>query len=215
MPIKPDFDLLDRNFYAADPWPVYAWLREFEPVYWDEKNEFWWVSRHEDVAHVSKHPELFSSAKGTRPNVQDPDPSMINQDDPRHTWVRSFVYKGFTPRRLGEQEKSIRAIAKRIVRQRRSARRMRIRRGCRREAADGDDRRLPGHPRAGFRPAPTLVGRHDPGLRCGGHERGHDGLRRLRRVREEDDRRSPRPSSRRSRQHPRTRRGRWKTVGGE
>ncbi|MBW1882111.1 MAG: cytochrome P450 [Deltaproteobacteria bacterium] len=115
MPIKPDFDLLDRNFYAADPWPVYAWLREFEPVYWDEKNEFWWVSRHEDVAHVSKHPELFSSAKGTRPNVQDPDRSMINQDDPRHTWVRSFVYKGFTPRRLGEQEKSIRAIAKRIV----------------------------------------------------------------------------------------------------
>lgn len=115
MPIKPDFDLLDRNFYAADPWPVYAWLREFEPVYWDEKNEFWWVSRHEDVAHVSKHPEIFSSAKGTRPNVQDADPSMINQDDPRHTWVRSFVYKGFTPRRLGEQEKSIRAIARRIV----------------------------------------------------------------------------------------------------
>ena len=38
MASKPDFDLLDRNFYAADPWPVYAWLREFDPVHWDEKN---------------------------------------------------------------------------------------------------------------------------------------------------------------------------------
>lgn len=112
---QPEFDLLDRNFYADDPWPVYAWLREFAPVYWDEGNGFWWISRHEDVAHVSKNPKIFSSAKGTRPQVQDPDPSMINQDDPRHTWIRSFLYKGFTPKRLAEQEKAIRGIAKRLV----------------------------------------------------------------------------------------------------
>ncbi len=115
MSTKPDFDLMDRNFYAADPWPVYAWLREFDPVHWDEKNGFWWVSRHEDVSHVSKHPEIFSSARGTRPQVDDPDPSMINQDDPRHKWIRSFLYKGFTPGRLAEQETAIRAIARGIV----------------------------------------------------------------------------------------------------
>ena len=115
MVVKPDFDLLDRNFYAGDPWPVYAWLRHFEPVHWDEKNEFWWISRHEDVAHVSKHPELFSSAQGTRPQVRNPDSSMINQDAPRHSWIRNFLYRGFTPRRLAEQEQSIRAIARRII----------------------------------------------------------------------------------------------------
>ena len=112
---KPDFDLLDRNFYADDPWPVYAWLREFDPVHWDEKNGYWWISRHEDVGHVSKRPEIFSSAKGSRPQVEDPDPSMINQDDPRHTLVRSFLYKGFTPRRLVEQEKAIREYAGRLI----------------------------------------------------------------------------------------------------
>ncbi len=115
MPIKPDFDLMDRDFYAHDPWPVYAWLREFEPVHWDEKNNLWWISRHEDVAHVSKHPEIFSSARGTRPQAMDPDSSMINQDDPRHTWIRNFLYKGFTPARLAAQQKAIRAIARRIV----------------------------------------------------------------------------------------------------
>jgi cytochrome P450 family 142 subfamily A polypeptide 1 len=112
---RPDFDLLDRNFYAGDPWPSYAWLREFDPVHWDEKNGYWWISRHADVSHVSKHPEIFSSARGTRPQIDDPDSSMINQDDPRHTWVRSFLYKGFTPARLAEQEKAIRTIARGIV----------------------------------------------------------------------------------------------------
>lgn len=115
MSSTPDFDLLDRNFYADNPWPVYAWLREHDPVHWDEKNGFYWLSRYEDVAVVSKHPEIFSSSRGTRPQVADPDSSMINQDDPRHTRIRSFLYKGFTPQRLAEQEKAIRAIARRIV----------------------------------------------------------------------------------------------------
>ena len=111
----PAFDLLDRDFYAGNPWPVYAWLREHDPVHRDEKNGFWWLSRYEDVATVSKQPELFSSAKGSRPQVENPDSSMINQDDPRHTWVRSLLYKGFTPRRLADQEKAIREIARRLI----------------------------------------------------------------------------------------------------
>ena len=40
MTARPDFDLLDRDFYATNPWPVYAWLGEFEPLYWGEKNDF-------------------------------------------------------------------------------------------------------------------------------------------------------------------------------
>jgi hypothetical protein len=67
----PEFDLLDRNFYAGDPWAVYAWLREFDPVHWDEKNGFWWLSLYEDVASVSKQPDIFSSAKGSRSAARD------------------------------------------------------------------------------------------------------------------------------------------------
>jgi hypothetical protein len=39
---------------------------EFDPVHWDEKNGFWWLSLYEDVASVSKQPDIFSSAKGSR-----------------------------------------------------------------------------------------------------------------------------------------------------
>jgi len=30
-----DIRLLDGDFYAGDPYPIYAWLRENAPVHWD------------------------------------------------------------------------------------------------------------------------------------------------------------------------------------
>jgi len=54
--------------YAQDPFSVYAWLRENDPVYWDEKNEIWGVSRHADLLAVEKNTDLYSSASGSRPS---------------------------------------------------------------------------------------------------------------------------------------------------
>jgi len=45
----------------ADPYPHYAALRAHDPVYRLEGPGFYLVSRYEDVLHVLKHPELFSS----------------------------------------------------------------------------------------------------------------------------------------------------------
>ena len=45
-------DLLDGDFYAGDPYPTYEWLRDNSPVYRDEVNELWGISRHADVVHV-------------------------------------------------------------------------------------------------------------------------------------------------------------------
>src|SRR5207249_7121395 len=60
-------NLLDRDFYAGDPWPAYAWLRANAPVYWDPASELWALLLHEDVVWAETHPELFSSAQGSRP----------------------------------------------------------------------------------------------------------------------------------------------------
>jgi cytochrome P450 family 142 subfamily A polypeptide 1 len=101
--------LLDRSFYAGDPYPAYAWLRANRPVYWDEASGLWGLSRHEDVVWAERHPELFSSAQGSRPK-SGPNPSMIDSDDPKHARRRRLVYKGFTPRRVAEQEGHVREI---------------------------------------------------------------------------------------------------------
>ena len=45
-------DLLDGDFYVNDPYPTYAWMRDNEPVYWDEVNEIWGVSRYDDIIAI-------------------------------------------------------------------------------------------------------------------------------------------------------------------
>ena len=44
-----------------DPYPAYQELRDDAPVYWSESAGVFCVSRYDDVLHVLKSPELFSS----------------------------------------------------------------------------------------------------------------------------------------------------------
>lgn len=101
-------DILDPRFYD-DPWEGYRWLRNNDPVHWDEANGLWVVSKHEDVSHVSRHQELYSAAEGVRPKVAAP-MSIISMDDPEHTRQRRLINRGFTPakvRLLAEHMKEI------------------------------------------------------------------------------------------------------------
>ena len=98
-----DVDLLDLHVHTDNPEPLYEWLREEEPVFWDQVNEMWAVSRYEDVVFVSKHPEIFCSKHGVIPKLSLdiwPDAAMINQDGDAHTTQRNLVSEGFTPKRI-------------------------------------------------------------------------------------------------------------------
>ncbi|MFC7100352.1 hypothetical protein ACFQQB_07670 [Nonomuraea rubra] len=89
-------DLLDGDLYAGDPSPVYAWLREHAPVYRDEPNGLWGVSRHADISAIERDPRLWTSTAGYRPQLPS-EPSMIGLDDPEHAERRRLVYRRFTP----------------------------------------------------------------------------------------------------------------------
>lgn len=105
--------LLDRSFYAGDPYPSLADLRATEPVYRDVTG-LWALLRHEDVAWAERHPELLSSANGSRPRSY-PQPSMIDSDDPLHKRRRGIVDHGFHPRPVAEEEQRIREIAVELI----------------------------------------------------------------------------------------------------
>ena len=96
----PEFDVLDPRF-DDDPWDVYRWLRRHDPVHWDERNQLWLLTRHVDVSHVSRNPDLYSSARGVRPGLDVP-MSIIAMDDPEHSRQRRLINRGFTPRRVRE-----------------------------------------------------------------------------------------------------------------
>ncbi|MFC4012428.1 cytochrome P450 [Nonomuraea purpurea] len=113
-------DLVDRDRYAnsGPPYDQLAWLRANSPVHWhDGEPGFWAVTRYEDVVHVSRHSELFSSARKLALFEELPEEQielqrhmMLNQDPPDHTRRRSLVNRGFTPRTIGALEQHIRDI---------------------------------------------------------------------------------------------------------
>ncbi len=111
---RPDVDLVDGRFYAGDKHPAFAWMREHEPVYHDRKNDLWAVTRHADLMAVSKDAATFCSGQGFRPDAPIM-PMMINMDRPEHMIRRNLVNRGFTPRRVAEQERKIRAVCTEIL----------------------------------------------------------------------------------------------------
>lgn len=130
MTTAPDIDLVDPGAYERGgiPHEQLAWLREHEPVHrhhGDPERDhppFWAITRHEDVVHVSRHPEVFSSWERLALFDEVPEEHlvlqrmmMLNQDPPEHSRKRSIVNRGFTPRAIGALAEHIRDICRRLV----------------------------------------------------------------------------------------------------
>ncbi|MGQ0824536.1 MAG: cytochrome P450 [Actinomycetota bacterium] len=110
-------DALDPTLYVRGvAHDVFDWLRANDPVHWDDRNGIWVVSKYDDVAHVERHPELFSSAQGVRPKGGGGgDLSIVSMDDPEHARHRKLVSRGFTPSRINEMFDHIREVARALV----------------------------------------------------------------------------------------------------
>ena len=114
---------------------VFEWLRENDPVHWDERNNLWVISKYEDVSYVERQPELFCSGQGIRPKGGGAgNLSIVSLDDPEHARQRRLVSRGFTPSRINAMFDHIRDVARELVDARRGAWRVRLRRGHRQAA---------------------------------------------------------------------------------
>jgi cytochrome P450 family 142 subfamily A polypeptide 1 len=82
----------------------FRWLRENDPIYWSEADNLWVATRFEDVAYISKHQELFTSAHGVRPGTP-AKIGLIDEAEPRHTQLRRLINRGFTPRMVASLER--------------------------------------------------------------------------------------------------------------
>jgi cytochrome P450 family 142 subfamily A polypeptide 1 len=113
-PVHEGIDLLDGDWYASQPYEMWAWMREHAPVYYDQKNDVWAINRYDDVLTIEKDPKRFSSRISPRPHGNSL-PMMISMDDPLHRRRRSLVNRGFTPRRVQDHEAKIRSICTGII----------------------------------------------------------------------------------------------------
>jgi len=108
----PDVDLKAwRN--VQDPFPVFAWLRDHDPVHWSETLNSWAVTRYDDVVDVFNRPETFASDRfrkideryaSQRPAVRAVAEVLgrwlVFRDPPDHDRLRGLLQSSFTPRQL-------------------------------------------------------------------------------------------------------------------
>ncbi|NHA67181.1 cytochrome P450 [Phycicoccus flavus] len=100
--------------FKADPFPVYAWMREEAPVYHSDTWGWWALSRFADVRAAATDPETFLSFEGIDIDDTAKDQSgpgfLPDLDNPRHDQVRQVIQPFFLPRRIADREDAIRAV---------------------------------------------------------------------------------------------------------
>ncbi|HUI49976.1 MAG TPA: cytochrome P450 [Acidimicrobiia bacterium] len=114
-PYQPD--ALDPTLYVRGvAHDVFRWMRENDPVHWDEDNGIWVISKYDDISYVERQPELFCSGQGVRPKGGGADAlSIVSMDDPEHARQRRLISRGFTGARITELMDHIRELARGLV----------------------------------------------------------------------------------------------------
>ena len=108
---RPTIDLCDPEFYRSGGMhDAFTWMRANEPVYRDEKNGLWAVSRHADLLDVERRSDVFVSGRGYRRNFEPTENNMIASDDPVHQEQRRLVSRGFTPKAVRRHEDVLEAL---------------------------------------------------------------------------------------------------------
>ena len=109
-----DFDI------DADPYPVWKRLRDEAPLYYNEKHDFYALSRFEDVRECSTDWKTYISGKGSvleliKSGMEIPPGIILFEDPPAHDLHRSLLSRVFTPKRMAEIEPQARAFCARAL----------------------------------------------------------------------------------------------------
>ena len=133
----PPGDISARSFWGKpfeEREKTFAWFRANQPVSYHRPYEstlvppdentpgFWSLTKYDDIQRVSRNAELFSSASGSGPLMEDlPEvvaqaaASFLAMDAPEHTRLRGLVSQAFTPRRVRTMEDWISSTVRELV----------------------------------------------------------------------------------------------------
>ncbi len=116
---EPYYDPYDFGI-DSDPYPVWKRLREEQPLYHNDKYDFYALSRFHDVEKGLVDWPTYVSGKGTvlemiKANISMPPGMFIFEDPPLHDAHRALLSRVFTPRRVNEIEPMIREFCARTL----------------------------------------------------------------------------------------------------
>jgi cytochrome P450 len=97
----------------TDPYPTWRRMRDEAPLYYNEKYDFYALSRFEDVERCSADWKTYISGKGSvleliKAGVDIPPGSILFEDPPTHDIHRGLLSRVFTPRKMNAIEPKVR-----------------------------------------------------------------------------------------------------------
>jgi cytochrome P450 len=104
-----------------DPHPIWRRLRDEAPLYYNERFDFYAVSRFADVQEMSVDWHTYSSAYGSvlelirNPEMLEAIRNMLFEDPPIHDIHRSILNRALTPRRVSDLEPRARQLCARFL----------------------------------------------------------------------------------------------------
>jgi cytochrome P450 len=101
-----------------NPYPVWKRMRQEAPLYYNEKYNFYALSRYDDVARELHNWETYRSGRGTTAdilfnNIEVPPGILLFEDPPLHDLHRRLLSRVFTPRRMLAVESLVREFCTR------------------------------------------------------------------------------------------------------
>ena len=113
------FDPYDVEL-IADPYPMFARLRDQAPLYYNAEYDFFAMSRFADVNKAVIDHVTYSTARGVileliKANLEIPSGMLIFEDPPIHDVHRKLLSRMFTPRKIGALEPMIRDFCAQLL----------------------------------------------------------------------------------------------------
>ena len=128
-PFSDDYDPASKE-HAADPFPLFAQVREQNPVFYDARSDMWIITRYDELVKASLNtdalscldlialpPRVYDDIVPVFPGRRLPDdvPVLVNADPPEHTRVRRLVSSFFTPPEVAKWEQPITEIVDNLL----------------------------------------------------------------------------------------------------
>ncbi len=103
-----------------DPYPVWRRMREEAPLYYNEKHDFFALSRFADVEAAMKDWDTYRSGHGStleiiKLNITLPPGIILMEDPPIHDAHRGLLSRVFTPKKMNALEPQVREFCARTL----------------------------------------------------------------------------------------------------
>jgi len=104
----------------TDPYPVWKRMRDEAPLYYNERYDFFAVSRFADVERCSRDWKTYVSGRGSvleliKSAIEIPPGIILFEDPPAHDRHRGLLSRVFTPRRMNAIEPQVREFCARSL----------------------------------------------------------------------------------------------------